>query len=389
MTTTTTADPSAAGAQPPSAQPGQSSQSARRAGPGYQFASDNCAGVCPPAWEALRVANDGFVPSYGDDRWTSRAADLLRELFETDCEVFFCFNGTAANAMSIAHMCRPYHSVICHEVAHLETDECGGPEFFAHGTKLLLASGAGGKVDPAEVRRIVSRRTDIHYPKPKVVSLTQSTEVGTVYTVDELSALSEAARECGLRVHMDGARFANAAAALGVPPKAVTWQAGVDVLCFGGTKNGMPVGDAVVFFDRELAQEFDFRCKQAGQLASKMRYMAAPWVGMLEGGAWLENGRHANRCARRLADLLSAVPGIKLKFPPQANAVFVEMPPEWAVRLRRMGWTFYSFIGAGGGRFMCNWATTDADIDALVADVRTAAGNAATPANGAAAPAKT
>ncbi|MCG3197561.1 MAG: Low specificity L-threonine aldolase [bacterium] len=292
--------------------------------PGYQFASDNCAGICPEAWEALRQASEGYAPGYGDDSWTARASDLLRELFETDCQVFFCLTGTAANSMAIGHLCQSYHSVICHRYAHLETDECGGPEFFTNGTKILLAGGAHGKMDVEQVRDLVERRQDIHYPKPRVLSLTQSTEMGTTYKAAEIAALADFAHRRDLHLHMDGARFANAAAALETAPKDLTWKAGVDVLCFGGTKNGMPVGEAVIFFDRNLAEEFDYRCKQAGQLASKMRFLAAPWVGMLQSGAWLERARWANRCAMKLSGELTALPNVRILHPVEANAAFVE-----------------------------------------------------------------
>lgn len=337
-----------------------------------QFASDNYSGVCPPAWEALAAANRGHAPAYGDDAWTDRAAELLRQVFETDGEVFFVFNGTAANSLAISAMCQSYHSVLCHELAHVETDECGGPEFFSNGTKVLLVAGEGGKVDPAAVEALATRRTDIHFPKPRVLSITQSTEMGTVYTLDELAELAETARRLKLHVHMDGARFANAVAALDVAPREIAAAAGVDALCFGGTKNGMPVGDCVIFFNRQLSEEFAYRCKQAGQLASKMRFLAAPWVGMLESGAWLENARAANAMAARLGDKLSAISGVRLLAPVQANAVFVQFPPAVADALKARGWRFYTFIGAGGSRLMTTWDTTEADVDALVCDVEEA-----------------
>src|SRR6185295_5905300 len=248
----------------------------------------------------MQAANAGYVPSYGEDQHTFEASNLFRELFETDCDVYFVFNGTAANSLALASLCQSYHSVICHDSAHIETDECGAPEFFSNGTKLLTATGPHGKLDLYEVERIVTRRSDVHYPKPRVISITQATESGTVYRLDEIQALAKLAQRYNMHVHMDGARFANAVAASGVSPKAMTWQAGVDVLCFGGTKNGMAVGDAVVFFNRELAREFDYRCKQAGQLASKMRFLSAPWVGMLKNDVWLRNARHANTMAEYL-----------------------------------------------------------------------------------------
>jgi threonine aldolase len=337
------------------------------------FASDNTAGICPEAWAALAEANRGRLPSYGNDEWTVRACDLLRTAFETDCEVFFVFNGTAANSLALASLCQSYHSVICHDYAHVETDECGAPEFFSNGTKILVATGPNGKLDPAQVERVILKRTDIHYPKPRALSLTQSTEWGTVYTVDELKALTCLAKHHGLAVHMDGARFANAAAALaergGATPADFTWRAGVDVLCFGGTKNGMALTEAVVFFNRQLAREFDYRCKQAGQLASKMRFLSSQWVGMLHGGEWLRHAAHANRMTRKLAAALRRIPRVSLLVEPEANAVFASMPPAVAEAMHARGWHFYNFIGAHGYRLMCSWDTREADIDAFIADL--------------------
>ncbi len=334
------------------------------------FASDNYAGICPEALAALLAANDGHVRSYGDDEWTLQAADRLRELFETDCDVYFVFNGTAANSLALAALCQSYHSVICHHLAHVETDECGAPEFFSNGAKLLAVGGEQGKLTPAAIVEAVSRRSDIHHPKPKVVTLTQATEVGTVYRPDELRALAEAAHERGLRVHMDGARFANAVAGLGLSPAEMTWRAGVDVLCFGGTKMGLPVGEAVVFFDRRLAEDFSYRCKQAGQLASKMRFLSAPWLGILENGTWLRHAAHANAMARRLAAGVAEVAGLPALFPVDANGVFVRLPGRIEEGLRERGWLFYNFIGAGGARFMCGWDTAPETVDRLVGDVR-------------------
>jgi len=334
------------------------------------FASDNYAGICPEAWAALAEANQAHTVSYGDDLWTARAADLIREVFEMACEVFFVFNGTAANSLALASVGQSYHSILCHEIAHVETDECGAPEFFSNGMKVLQVPGADGKIDPAGIERMVRKRSDIHYPKPRAVSVTQATEVGTVYSTEELKAIWAKTKEFGLKLHMDGARFANAVASLGVAPKEITWQAGVDVLCFGGTKNGTPVGEAVVFFNRDLAHEFDYRCKQAGQLASKMRFLAAPWIGMLKDGAWLRHARHANEMAALLHDLLSQIPEVKILFPRQANAVFADVPPYAIAALRQEGWKFYTFIGQGGCRFMCAWDTQEADVRTFVADLK-------------------
>ncbi|HUL55070.1 MAG TPA: low specificity L-threonine aldolase [Opitutaceae bacterium] len=338
------------------------------------FASDNTAGICPEAWAALAEANRGRLPSYGNDAWTVRACDQMRALFETDCEVFFVYNGTAANSLALASLCQSYHSVICHDYAHVETDECGAPEFFSNGTKILVATGPNGKLDPAEVERVILKRTDIHYPKPRALSLTQSTEWGTAYAVDEIRALTGLAKRHGLAVHMDGARFANAAAALGaragLRPADLTWRAGVDVLCFGGTKNGMNTSDAVIFFNKALAREFDYRCKQAGQLESKMRFLSAQWVGMLQDGAWLRHAGHANQMAQKLAAALRTIPPARLLVEPEVNALFVDLPPAVAEALHQRGWHFYNFIGAHGYRLMCSWDTRDADLEAFLADVR-------------------
>ncbi|MBD2108565.1 low specificity L-threonine aldolase [Nodosilinea sp. FACHB-13] len=335
-----------------------------------QFASDNYSGICPEALDYLLQANQGDVPAYGDDEWTQKASDAFRNIFEIDCEVFFVFNGTAANSLTLAALCQSYHSVICHELAHVETDECGAPEFASNGSKLLLAQGDNGKLDPADVERLITKRTDIHYPKPKVISLTQATEVGTLYTTDELAALSGLARHHGLKVHMDGARFANALAASGKTPAELTWKAGVDVLCCCGTKNGMGIGEAILFFDRSLAEDFAYRCKQAGQLCSKMRFISAPWLGLLETGAWLRNADHANHMAAYLEQQLRQIPEVKLLFPRQANGVFVQMPQPLIDELYRRGWKFYTFIGSDGARLMCGWNTTTEAIDELAADIQ-------------------
>jgi threonine aldolase len=333
-----------------------------------QFASDTYAGVCPEALAALAEANPGHAAAYGDDPWTARARSLLRDLFETDVAVFFVPTGTAANALALAALCQPYHSVLCHADAHIQTDECGAPEHAAPGIKVVPLEGRGGKIEPEEVRRAVARRRDVHSHKPGVISLSQATEAGTVYGVDEMRAFGQAARELGLRLHVDGARFANAVAALDVSPAALTWQAGVAVLCFGGTKNGLAAGDAIVFFDRGLAAEFEYRRKQAGHLLAKMRYLAAPWAAVLESGAWRRNASRANAMARLLEKELRGLPGIEVLYPVQANAVFVRMPPRCVEGLHHRGWHFYTI--AGGERLMCSWDTEESDVAALVSDLR-------------------
>jgi len=337
--------------------------------PKYHFASDNTSGLCPEAWQALEESNHGFQPSYGDDEITREACETFRQFFETDCDVYFVFNGTAANSLSLASLCHSYNSIICSQEAHVETDECGAPEFFSHGSKLLTAKSHQGRLDLADVERLITHRTDIHYPKPAALSLSQSTELGTVYPHAEIKALTSLAHRKGLSVHMDGARFFNALAGTTGSAADITWRAGVDVLCCGGTKLGMAVTEAVVFFDRRLGESFAYRCKQAGQLCSKMRFISAQWLRMLRDDTWRKHAAHGNRCARLLAEKMSALPGIELLYPVEANACFLKLPEDIKERLKAKGWRFYSFIG-GGSRFMCSWKVTDADVLQLVADAQ-------------------
>jgi threonine aldolase len=335
----------------------------------YEFESDNTAAICPEAWAALAEANADGAASYGGDQWTWRVAERVREIFETDCEVFLVFNGTAANSLALAQLCRSFHSVICHEHSHIETDECGAPEFFSGGAKLLATPGAHGKLDLAQVEETLLRQQGVHSPKPRVISLTQSTELGTVYRRDEIERIAEFARQRSLLVHMDGARFANAVAALACAPRTITWEAGVDSLCFGGTKNGTAAGELVVFFKKELAREFDYRAKQAGQLASKMRFLAAPWTGLLTNDVWLENARRANQRAKTLVEKLAAL-GIEPAIPCEANAVFLRMPEQLVAQLDGRGWHFYKFIEPDVYRLMCSWSVTEDDIDEFITDVK-------------------
>jgi threonine aldolase len=222
----------------------------------HQFASDNTLGICPEALAALEEAHRGGAQSYGDDEWTRRLREAVRDIFETDCETYLVFNGTAANALALAQLCQSFHSVVCHQQAHIQTDECGAPEFFTRGSKLLLVNGAGAKIDLTELEAVIARQPEVHAHKPRVISITQATELGTVYTLDEIEAIATFAKQREMFLHMDGARFANAVAALNCAPKEIAWRRGVDVLCFGGTKNGLAAGELVVFFKKELAREF-------------------------------------------------------------------------------------------------------------------------------------
>ncbi len=335
----------------------------------HEFASDNTAPICPEAWAALQEANTDYATAYGEDRWTARVCDRIREIFETDCDVYFVFTGTAANALALAQLCRSFRSIICHQNAHIQTDECGAPEFFTGGSKLLLVGGGNGKIDIEQTEALLMRQNELHSHKPGVISIAQATEFGTAYTRDEIAAIADLARANELFVHMDGARFANAVASLNCAPKTITWEVGVDVLCFGGTKNGTAAGELVIFFNKKISREFDYRVKQAGQLGSKMRFLAAPWIGLLAGDVWLRNARHANRAAHQLAHYLQSKANVEVVFPVEANAVFVRMNDEVARGIQARGWRFYKFIEPDVYRLMCSWATTESDIGDFIRDV--------------------
>jgi threonine aldolase len=335
----------------------------------HEFASDNTLGICPAALAALEAANHGAVESYGDDQWMRRLRELVRDLFEIDCETFLVFNGTAANALALAQLCQSFHSIVCHRQAHIQTDECGAPEFFTRGSKLLLVGGADGKIDIDEVNAVISRQPEVHAHKLRAISIAQATELGTIYTCDEIDAISELAKKREMFLHMDGARFANAVATLKCPPKEITWQGGVDVLCFGGTKNGLAAGELVIFFKKELAHEFEYRVKQAGQLGSKTRFLAAPWIALLKDGVWLHNAAHANAMALQLAERLRLEAKIDVVFPVEANGVFLRLSDSVACNLRARGWHFYKFIEPDVYRLMCSWTTRIEEIEKLVGDV--------------------
>jgi threonine aldolase len=335
-----------------------------------QFASDNWSGICPEAWAALAVANSGHAPAYGGDDWTAAAVAAVRELFETDCDVYFVYTGTAANSLGLAAMARNTDAIIAHANSHINVDECGAPGFFSGGAKLVTGDTPLAKLTTEAIERLATTPHDVHSARPTVVALTQATEFGTLYTPLEMWHIGEWAHGHAMKVHVDGARFANAVAALGCAPADIAWRAGVDVLSLGGTKNGLPFGEAIVFFDRTLGEEFGRRRMQGGQLASKMRYLAAPWLGVLHDGAWLRHATHANAMARRLADAIADVPGTRLLAPVEANGVFVDVPLSMIAALRERGWKFYEFIGATGIRLMCSWDTTPEIVDALAADMR-------------------
>ncbi len=329
----------------------------------YDFASDNAAPATPEAMAALMAANDeGFTGSYGADTVSRRAADLIRGVLDADAEVRFVASGTAANAISLATLCRPFEAVLAHEHAHVVTDETGAPGFFGHGLGLIGLPGASGRIDPAGLEVPLAAADNPHAQAVAALSLTNATEYGTLYSVDAIAALAGPVKAKGYGVHLDGARLANAAAA-GFELKSIS-TLGIDILVLGGTKAGMTPTEAVVLLDRSLARRFDARLKQSGQLPSKGRYYSAPFIGMLEDGAWLRHAAHANAMAARLA----AQTPFPIVHPVEANAVFVAMDELTLQRLRATGWYVYRTLDRSV-RFMCSWATTAQVVDELSEDL--------------------
>jgi len=330
------------------------------------FGSDNHAGVLPAVLDAIAAANVEHAHSYGDDPWTRRAEERFRAHFGEQAHAFLVFNGTAANVVGLRALLKPYEAVVCAQTAHLNVDECGAPEWNA-GIKLLAVPTPDGKLTPDLVAPLLVRFGDEHAAQPRVISISQSTELGTVYTAAEIAALAELAHDQGLLLHVDGARLANAAAALGVELRALTTDAGVDALSFGGTKNGLLAGEAIVLLRPGLESAMPFLRKQSMQLASKMRFLAAQFETLLDGDAWRAPAAHANAMAARLADAVGGLPDVTITQPVEANAVFAIVPPAVAEHLRERFY-FYTWDEARHEvRWMCAWDTTEADVDAFAA----------------------
>jgi threonine aldolase len=337
------------------------------------FTSDNVSGAAPEILEALIAAStSGPMPSYGADPLTARVTEKISALFEREAAVFPVSTGSAANALALATLAPPYGAIYCHEMAHVNTDECGAPEMFTGGAKLVGLPGAGGKLTPALLRATLEKAGVgvVHSVQPAAVTLTQATEAGTVYTPDEVAALADVARSFNLPVHMDGARFANALVRLGCSPAELTWKAGVDVLSFGATKNGALAAEAVVFFRPELAASFAFRRKRAGHLFSKMRFLSAQLDAYLTDDLWLRLARHANAMADRLAaGLTAAVQGARLRDPVEANEIFIDLPEPVIAGLEQRGYAFYRWDGTVV-RLVTAWNTDAGDVDRMIADAR-------------------
>jgi threonine aldolase len=337
------------------------------------FASDNNATIHPAVLEAIAAANVGHASGYGHDPLTEHVEELFQSHFGERARAFLVFNGSGANVLCIRAACRRHEAVICTSTAHVNVDECGAPEAIA-GVKLLIAPEEEGKLTPDAVERLIVRVGDEHAVQPRLLTVSQSTELGTVYSLSEMRALVELAHDRGLLVHVDGARLSNAAAALDVPLRALTTDLGVDLVSFGGTKNGMLGGEAVVLLNPALVDGFQFIRKQTLQLASKMRFVAAQFQALLSDDLWLRCAGHANAMAGELARALANVPGVELTRPVQANAVFAVLPAEVTPRLQER-FPFYVWDEhTGEVRWMCSWDTTEEDVQAFAAAVREALG---------------
>ena len=332
------------------------------------FASDNHAGAHPEVLEAIAAANTGHAGSYGSDPWTARAEEVFRKHFGADARAFCVFNGTGANVAAIDALTSPQEAVICTATAHMQTDECGAPERLT-GTKLLLVETEHGKLAPDDLATWDAKRGDEHHVQPRLVSITQSSELGTVYTPDEIAAIAAAAHERGMYLHVDGSRLANAAASLGLPLAAITTDPGVDAVSFGGTKNGLVFGEAVVFLREALGTDFLFTRKQLSQLASKMRFVSAQFEALLSGDLWLRSAQHANAMAARLAEAVEGIDGVDVSHPVEANGVFATLPRAAIESLLSElpgEDPFYMWDDARGEvRWMCSWDTTEEDVDAF------------------------
>lgn len=337
------------------------------------FLSDTTAPAHPDLLAALSAANEGFASSYGADPVSARVKDRLRTLFETDLEVLFAVAGTASNALALSVLAQPDSIILCHDEAHIQRDERGAPEFFTGGAKLLPLHGDHAKIDPAGLQATLGEwpADFVHATPPEVLSISQLNESGGAYTLDELDALIAPARQAGLKIHMDGARFSNAVAALECTPAEMSWKRGVDVLCLGATKNGALAAEAVILFPSamERFKRLQARQKRAGHMLPKMRDVAAQFDAWLNDGLWLDLAHRANTAGRRLADGLSGLPGCELAHPCDGNEVFVRLSPEVVERLRAAGAGFYAWPD-GSARFVASWCTTDAEIAAVLGAAR-------------------
>jgi len=333
------------------------------------FSSDNVTGVAPEILEAIGRANEGTASSYGADPYTARVEARFSEIFERECRVFPVATGTAANVLALSTLVPPYGAIYCHAESHINVDECGAPEFYSGGAKLVPLEGAGAKISADGLAASVAGAGDVHHVQPAAVSISQTTELGAVYSPAETAAMAEVAKAHGLALHIDGARFANALVSLGCSPAELTWKAGVDVLSFGASKNGALAAEAVVFFDPARAGDFIFRRKRGGHLFSKMRFLSAQLEAYLTDELWLRNAAQANAMAARLAAGLAALPGVRFAVEPAANALFPQMPQAMIAGLNAAGFVVRPWGDAAAGqvRLVTAFNTREAEVDAFLA----------------------
>ncbi len=336
------------------------------------FASDNTTGASPEIIDAIVAANDGQTMPYGNDDYTVRVADRIRDIFETDAEVFMVATGSAANALALSTMTASYGAVLCHWLSHIYEDECGAPEFFSGGAKLIPLEGEGAKINPEQLEKYAGRGVgDVHMVQPMAASVTQISEMGTVYSVDEVQAISEICKNRKLKLHMDGARFANGLVQLDCSPADITWKSGVDVMSFGASKNGALTSEAVIFFDKSMAREFEFRRKRGGHLFSKMRLLSCQMDAYLKDDLWLRNARHANAMGQRLKQGLINLPGVEFPTTNDANMLFPHLSQNLIDALHADGFQFYDDRwGDGIVRLVTAFNTPQSHVDAFIEAAR-------------------
>ena len=334
------------------------------------FSSDNVTGACPEVMDAIVAANDGIVESYGNDKWSLNLQKKLSEIFETDVVVFPVVSGTAANALALSVLSPAFGKIFCNELSHINTDECGAPEFFSGGAKLVTMTSDDGKINAKDLSQNIRGTGIVHLSQPAAVSITQACETGTIYQLEEIKSIAETAHEHGLKVHMDGARFANAIVSLNVSPAEMTWKSGVDVLSFGGTKNGCLTAEAVIFFKPELVGNFPYLHKRSGQLLSKMRFISAQLEAYISNDVWLRNARNANSMAKLLSEGFAKFPDIKLAYTTQSNEVFVHLPSSIIDLLNAKGYNVSEDeLDGKSVRFVTAWNTVSDDIDKLISTI--------------------
>ncbi|MDA9103073.1 low specificity L-threonine aldolase [Candidatus Thioglobus sp.] len=331
------------------------------------FASDNVTSACPEVMDAVIAANSGIAGSYGDDEWSLALKNRLSEIFETEVEVFLAVTGTASNALALSALAPVFGKIYCHELSHINTDECGAPELFTGGAKLIPMRSSNGRIDAVDLAETIRGSGNVHVTQPSVVSVTMSCETGTVYQLDEIKAISKIAHDNKMNMHMDGARFANALVSLDVSPAEMTWKSGVDVLTLGGTKNGCLAAEAVIFFKPEMVGNFPFLHKRSGQLLSKMRFISSQLEAYLTDDVWLRNARHANAMAKILSEGLNSFANIKLAYPTQSNEVFVHLPRDVIDYLNNAGYDINEEeLDGKAVRFVTAWNSEVKDINDLL-----------------------